>query len=209
MSAQRPRRRAVLAIAGALVAVLCAAAIIAGFTGGTFINSDPEAREPRPSATPRPLKIDAPSDESSSGESDAVDSASTTLASVVDAGNQILQRADGITEGLDAVTTGFVQGELEALAAERKEQGFRQVGASRVVSTSVRSVDLDATPATIVLNACIDSSDVDVLDENGNSLKESLYNPGHPVLHVYSAVRIDGAWKMSTHDIPDDDNACL
>lgn len=108
-----------------------------------------------------------------------------------------------VPDDLADYTTGFVQGEVEAMAAERESLGYTQVGAAVITSIEVRKARLDATTPRITLDVCIDSSGIDVLDSTGASLKASLYDPGHPVLNRYGAEYRDGAWKISTHEIPE------
>jgi hypothetical protein len=67
----------------------------------------------------------------------------------------------------------------------------------------VQSIDLAASPPTAMLEVCIDTSDLDVLDANGESVADQLYRPDHPVMHLYGAVYLDGLWRLSTHQIPD------
>jgi len=116
--------------------------------------------------------------------------------------NQIAQRADGSAIGAEAVATGFVLGEMRAMAQQQQALGHRQVGAASVTSVDVVKRDLKASPPTMVLAVCVDVSDIDVLDSNDRSLKDALYNPGHPVKHLYGAVFTGEVWKVSTHEIP-------
>lgn len=161
------------------------------------------ARTPAPAPTD-PLTIPTPTPAPITDESESAKAADTALDTLVDATNEVLQRADGTVSGAEVVATGFVLGELQALAAERKELGFKQIGEAKVTDITVVSVDLDADPPAMTLNVCVDASGIDVVDESGVSQKDRLYNPGKPVLHTYGAQHIDGLWKLATHDIPDD-----
>jgi len=155
--------------------------------------------------TPPPLKIPIPTPKPVVGEKASEQAALAAAEALLAASNQLLQRGDGGTGGLDTVATGFVRGELEALAAERADFGYTQVGVATITSKEVLSVDLAASPPTVVLEVCIDTSKIDILDPNGKSMKGLLYNPGVPVKHIYGAQHLDGLWKISTHDIPDND----
>lgn len=157
--------------------------------------SSPAATEPLELAPPRRGPIGAPKDE----EIRASESAS----SVVEAVNQIGRRSDGSAIGADAIATGFVLGELESFAQEQRDLGYRQVGEARVTKVTVAEAALDADPPTMTLIVCVDVSDVDVLDAQGNSLGGALYDPGRPVKHLYGAQFEDDVWKISTHEIPD------
>lgn len=128
--------------------------------------------------------------------------ADAAVAALVSVHNQILQRADGGTAGLERVATGFVEGELQALALEREKMGLKQVGKATIRSVKTHSMDLKASPPTIVLEVCIDSSAISLVDANGTSMKNLLSNADAPVMNLYGAVYEDGVWKIKTHDIP-------
>lgn len=136
-------------------------------------------------------------------EAQSAEAADVAITAVVEASTEIAQRADGDTTGLESITTGFVQGELQALADERFQLGYKQIGEAKIVSVTSRDIDLSATPPTVTLDVCIDASGIDVVDAGGNSLKASMYDPGYPTLHTYGAQFVDGLWKIATHEIPD------
>ncbi|UYO96650.1 hypothetical protein OED01_13740 [Microbacterium sp. M28] len=122
---------------------------------------------------------------------------------LVTAADEIAERGDGSAVGLESVATGWALGELQAKAREQFDLGYTQTGKAVVSSVAVIDADLEATPAVITMRVCVDASDIDVHDAAGNSLKDSLYDPGRPVAHLYGAVFEDDTWKISTHDIPD------
>ena len=80
--------------------------------------------------------------------------------------------------------------------------GYTQVGEA-VVTTSVRSIDLTSAPPTASSKSASTPSSLDVLDPPARPSADQLYQPGHPVLHLYGAVFTDGVWRLSTHEIPD------
>lgn len=210
------RRRLVFTVAG--VAVLA----LAGATAGVLLSTAspapdaPGGRAQAP-ASPDAARIPSPTPTEASPtaapvppeEARAVEEATADLEELVRLADAVLQNPEASGVAIDAVAAGFVKGEIEALAAERRDLGYRQVGEARVVSVTPTSVDLAAAPPSMQLAVCIDASAIDVLDADGGSLKAELYNPGHPVLHLYGAQLIDGDWKIATHDIPDDPTSCL
>lgn len=163
----------------------------------------PDSADSAAKKTLAPLSLPAPATESLGDAETTTTAVDAAVASLVAANNEILQRADGGTAGLENVADGFVWGELQAQATEREKLGYKQVGAATVVSTTVRALDLAASPPAAEIGVCIDSSKVDVIDANGNSLSGLLYQPGTPTLNVYGAQYLDGRWKLVTHDIPD------
>ena len=158
-----------------------------------------EEQEPPPPPLEHPMPTPAPLGD----EDEASEAVVTSVETLVAATNEVLQRGDGSFEGIEAVATGFVEGEVQALAIEREHLGYTQTGEAVVTSVNVRAMDLAASPPTAVLEVCIDTSDLDVLDANGESVADQLYRPGHPVMHLYGAVYVDGLWRLSTHEIPD------
>jgi len=169
-----------------------------------------ESPSPQPSESPDreapsvdPLEAAAAAPAPLTDDEDVeVERVAAVTRTVVDVVNEIGIRGDGSAMGAAAVATGFVLGEIEASARERYDLGYRQVGEAKVVETTASDIDLDADPARMTVTVCVDVSDVDVLDEAGNSLKASLYDPGRPVRHIYGAIHVDGAWKLTSHEIP-------
>ncbi|WP_022893725.1 hypothetical protein [Agromyces subbeticus] len=205
-----PRRRRVrwiLAGAGVLALALIAVSI------GVAVNTVPPSPDAAPvdaaeqaeqeEPTPPPVEAPMPTQAPLGDEAVATEAVVVSVNALVDATNEVLQRADGGTEGIESVATGFVEGEVQALALEREQLGYTQVGEATVTSAKVRSLDLAADPPAALLEVCIDTSDLDVLDPNGDSVADQLYRPDHPVMHLYGAVYTDGLWRVSTHEIPD------
>ncbi|WP_226534196.1 hypothetical protein [Microbacterium paraoxydans] len=139
----------------------------------------------------------------SDDEDAEVGRATAAADAVVAALDEVAQRGDGSAVGVEAVATGWVLGEVQSHAREQFDLGYKQTGDAKVTSVTATAVDLSSSPATIMLKVCVDVSDIDVTDAAGNSLKDSLYNPGRPVAHLYGAVFEDKTWKISSHEIPD------
>lgn len=165
--------------------------------------ADPTLAEEEEAPPPPPLELTMPTPSPLGDEAAATEAVVTAAETLVSATNEVLQRADGGFEGIESIATGFVEGELQALAIEREKMGYRQVGEASVSSVAVRDIDLTASPPVALLEVCIDTSDLDVVDSNGTSVADQLYRPDRPVLHLYGAVFTDGLWRLSTHEIPD------
>jgi len=197
----------------AIAATLLAAAVGAGVA---LVSSDVSA--PSASQTDAPIDTGDEDDASedpldsvstptaaplSADEKVEVGRASASVESVITALDEISQRGDGSAVGVEAIATGWVLGELQSRAREQFDLEYQQTGEAVITSLTPTAVDLAAAPATVTFKVCIDVSDIDVIDAAGNSLKDSLYNPGRPVAHIYGAVFEADTWKISTHDIPD------
>lgn len=200
----------VAASALVVLAILAITAVALGFQpiAGSSAAEGPAPAASAPAKAKKPLPALAlpsatPAPAPRAGDQRAsTDAAGAAITSLVSANNQILQRADGGTSGLEKVASGFVQGELQALAAERKRMGFKQVGDAVITSVKTRSVDLEASPPTVVLDVCVDATAIRVVDANGHPVT-GLYQRDAPTLNVYGAQYLDGLWKITTHDIPD------
>jgi hypothetical protein len=199
----RTRTRWILAGVGLAVAGAVAIGIPLVIAPADPPPADPELAEEEEAPPPPPLELTMPTPAPLGDEAAATDAVVTAAETLVSATNEVLQRADGGFEGIESVATGFVEGELQALAIERERMGYRQVGEASVTGVTIRSIDLTASPPVALLEVCIDTSDLDVVDSNGTSVADQLYRPDRPVLHLYGAVFIDGLWRLSTHEIPD------
>lgn len=213
---QKGRRVAFFALLAATAAA-AATAIVGPANVGSIISPDepPVAAtsEPAPrstqseTGTAEPTPTPTPTPTLAPPEQEAVDEAAESASEVVEVINNVLGSEEKeVPTDLSQFASGFVEGEVLAMATEWEKLGYRQVGEAVITEVTLKSSNLEADPQTVELNVCIDSSGIDVLDQNGNSLKESLYNPGHPVLNVYGAVKVDGVWKLTTHEIPTDGN---
>lgn len=196
-----------LAVAVAVFVVVVGLVLTVGLSSGWFTFGG--AEDPKPAATststpaPKPLTLPTPTPGPIGDKTDSVEAVDSTLDSFILATNQVLQRGDGSIDGAETVAAGFVLGELQALAAERKALGYKQVGDAKLTDVTVGAVDLTAKPPTMILSVCVDTSEVDVVDENGASLKDRMYTPDHPVQHTYGAQFLNGTWKIVTHEIPE------
>jgi len=189
-----------LAIAGGIVALSLALTPHTASVGTSEhpVAGDPVQGDDTAGSTATPVPTATPT----SRADVAASAAASAAEDVVSATNAMLTNDNDVPADLTDYTSGFVEGELRALAAERQALGYTQVGKAVITKITTEKAKLTGAHPTVTLNVCIDSSDVDVLDANGKSLKKSLYNPGYPVLNVYGAELISGEWKITTHDIP-------
>jgi len=210
-----PRRRLVVIVTAALLVAAIAFVTTLALsprtaqvpTAGRQSSDQPvdSSATPSPSGTPVPSATGTAADEPADEADAAASAAVSAVTSVVTATNTLLASPGTVPKDLAKYTGGFVEGELRALAAERESLGYTQVGTAVITSITTARTNLDGDPPTIVLNVCIDSSGVDVLDASGASLKASLYDPGHPVLNVYGAQLTGGSWKIISHSLPSPD----
>lgn len=202
------RRRRRLWLWGAAAAVVLAmgvtAVLLLTTPSGSEVAQEAQGEQGNVAST-EPLSVEKPeSAPISDDEAVEVARAQESATAVVAALDEILTRGDGSAVGADAIAADFVLGELQARAQEQMDNGYHQVGEAVVTSVTATDINLAGEPPTMTLLVCVDVSGIDILDAAGNSQRASLYNPGHPVPHIYGAQFLDETWKLASHSIPDD-----
>ncbi|WHS49992.1 hypothetical protein QM007_08730 [Rothia sp. SD9660Na] len=103
------------------------------------------------------------------------------------------------TSQLEAAATGTALDQYLATATEYALAGWHVEGTSTVVGTSrIADGDYMGQPAKI-LEVCLDSSQVKVLDANGNTVSAPQFTRS---LNIFTLVEENGAWKIASHDFP-------
>ncbi len=173
-AARQPQRRKAerLAIAAAAVVTILAVAAIA-----LLVTNDGE-----PAAAPAPVPSVAPSSTPDASPPAAVQTPQDVAAAEAKARyREYLRVSDEIGQNgytssapYDAVTVDPERTNVElAFRTIGRNEGARQIGDVVVASLEVTSVDLEVGPGSypkVVLEACLDVSDVDVIDSTGKSL---------------------------------------
>jgi len=70
-----------------------------------------------------------------------------------------------------------------------------------VIDVAVRSVDVDRTTPVVRMRACLDVTDVETVDLDGNPVQPSS-GEVRRIPHLYSAVYEDGRWLVANHGFP-------
>lgn len=103
------------------------------------------------------------------------------------------------TSQLEAAATGTALDQYLATATEYALAGWHVEGTSTVVGTPrIADGDYTGQPAKI-LEVCLDSSQVKVLDANGNTVSAPQFTRS---LNIFTLVEENGAWKIASHDFP-------
>lgn len=102
---------------------------------------------------------------------------------------------------LSAVAQGLALGDFQAEIADFEQQGVHQVGTPTIISATVMQSDLVSTPPTATVNVCLDRADVQILDAQGNDVRD----PAAPtrILTVWSMAQVDGSWKLTDRTFTD------
>ncbi|MBJ2119701.1 hypothetical protein I6N91_01750 [Arthrobacter sp. MSA 4-2] len=130
--------------------------------------------------------------------------ASTVSRAYVGKTASVLAAAETPTaDELKALAVGPAQGAILAQAAEFESNNWRQEGVPTIAGLEIVAYDGAATPARMTVNACIDSSKVRVVTDEGVVLREGSARSRS--LNVLSLVRGDGGtWLVEEISFPDD-----
>ncbi|TFD14066.1 hypothetical protein E3T37_14175 [Cryobacterium sp. TMT2-10] len=107
----------------------------------------------------------------------------------------------GATDDLTAAASGAILAEAQNDTQELETNGWKREGAATIEALTIVRSDPAADPATVVAQACVDSSKVRTLDADG----EPVGTPGtQRALNLYTLQYISGAWKVVARSFPDD-----
>ncbi|WP_022867605.1 hypothetical protein [Schaalia vaccimaxillae] len=101
---------------------------------------------------------------------------------------------------LSSVLSGFALGEYEALASQYADEGLRQEGNAVLEDPQILS-DL-STEDSFVLQACVDSTKVKILNEAGKDVRAS--GALDRALTLFTFVNEDDTWKLEKQGFTDD-----
>lgn len=197
-----------LAGAVALASVGLSLGLIAA-TGPTAADAPGSAAptEPRPqpddTAVPSPRPTPPPTAEAPA-EVLTPTAAGGALADFLDEVAEVVaDPADGIAD-LDDFATGAILAELENDQLELADNGWTRSGRESVVSLEVTATDPDATPPTAIVEACIDSKNVVLLDAAGKPIVSGMTPKQKRSINIYTLVLEGGTWLVADRTFPDE-----
>lgn len=200
-----PRRTIILAVGVVVAVVLLICLVVVG---------RPDVHPGRDAAdipgVSRPLPSDEPSVVAEPANLDPEQAARDAEALVTDflgLADDALQ-TNTVPPELEAVAGGTALGEVEGMVEDYDSLDYRQVGDTKIIQVTALETTVDGETPSVLVQACIDTADVDVLDADGASLGALLYHPGHPVPHTYVVEVVDGSWRTVAHQVPDGDATC-
>lgn len=103
-------------------------------------------------------------------------------------------------DALVTVAAGPALQELQALVQEFDDNGWSMVGTPEVVSSTVVSVDAEADPPSAVIEVCLDSSGVDVVDSSGTSQLDE--RAPQRALNIFTMDLVEGRWVLRERTFP-------
>lgn len=171
---------------------------------GAAVSADPTPTNPAPTnpappTTPAPVATSDPSAPEGTVSPEiattAVESLLVTLASDPEG-----VQPDDTT--LTSLATGAILNEIAADTQELEANGWTRTGVAKVDGVRIISNDPSANPATAVVEVCVDSTDVRLLDVAGDVIGDPLATPRS--LNIYSLVSEGGVWRVAARTFPDE-----
>jgi hypothetical protein len=106
------------------------------------------------------------------------------------------------TDGLASLAADEALLQVRATALEYEVLGWRQVGTPVVAFARVLEAELEADPPRVRVEVCLDHTDVDVVDDAGNSVVDP--SASRRALNLFGLERRDGVWVVVDRDLPVD-----
>ncbi|WP_217181696.1 hypothetical protein [Streptomyces sp. AC495_CC817] len=182
-----------------IVGTIIAFAVVPGLADNGRGSPQAEA-SPTPTVTATPAPAASPRPTAELDDADASDVLETALAvPIATVGTDV-----DLAELLKNIAVGSYSKELEAQWQELISQGWTMSGTPTIVSSEVTALDTDSSPPTASVTACIDSSDVAMLDSAGAPIGDASAQMPR-ALHLFTLTQgDDGIWRISSHSFPND-----
>lgn len=202
------RMQIAVVIIAALLLVIAASVIVWWMTPADVDDAAPSSA-PTPAQSEPAAPAQSASDDAQSAEpepahqpaalislDEAVAQADAALAAIADA---LADPASAVDEDLSSVLSGFALDEFNSQAEEWDKGGMYQSG--RPVITDPSIIETAEDGSYFVLEACVDSSGVQVFNEAGMDLRQDQTTRW---LMDFTFVSVEGAWKLDMQSFPDD-----
>ena len=185
-----------------VVAVICAVLLLVLIvTAVRFLRATPgEDSEGSPSSAPSTVappenatpERTAPATPLTDGEAadTTLEALTRTATALSDPGNPV---------DLSDVLTGSALDEYLAQSEEFMNTGVHQEGAPTIENARITNTSEDGT--SLEVEACVDSSAVQVLNDQGTDLRASQPKRS---LTIFTLTNPDGSWKLASETFPDD-----
>ncbi|MDH2443057.1 hypothetical protein QDR37_03760 [Amnibacterium sp. CER49] len=208
-----PSSRALSVTAATALTLTVGATVAAGLLLPAHPAHRTAAAPPAPTATSAPAHTTAPAPRTTTAPLPAsttaalatrtitTRSATAAVATYVQAVDSVTP--DSLTGAITPVVAGQAKAELQAQQLEFESNGWTVHGTTRVDGVRVLGSDPASATPTARVQACIDSSDVTLLDAHGKPVV------AHPqavrrALNLYSLAYTDGTWHIVAHSFPAD-----
>jgi hypothetical protein len=103
---------------------------------------------------------------------------------------------------LDQVAIGAMYEEIEATRVEFEAMNWTQIGTPTIADLRIVAPPTEAAPNDAVVEICLDSSGVRIVDSSGNDVRTTAA-PARS-LNIYLLRWLDDRWVAAAHTFPDD-----
>lgn len=188
---------AIAAVVLAFAATIGAFALSSNTPGEAGAGASPSAT---PTVTASPAPAAPPTEVGEIDDDQALTTIETALAAPIGSAGT----ADDLAAVLKNVAVDSYAAELEAQWQELVSQGWSITGTPTLVSTQITALDAASDPPTAEITACVDSSDVTMLDADGKPIGDATAKMPR-ALHLFTLVQgSDDIWRISAHSFPND-----
>ncbi|AMB57553.1 lipase chaperone [Microterricola viridarii] len=205
------RRRIITAIAALAALAIAAAAWVAltqsptpTATGPVASSRPSTATEGAPAQSPAATAPAAPAPTAGAAAPLTPETVADTVTTLVTAAAELSPDATEPPEQLAAVASGAILDEIKNDQLELQANGWTRTGTPKVLDVTIVSSDTTSTPATVVTQACIDSSDVQTLDSDGASLQGAGTAGPHRALNIFTFEQSGTSWRIIARSFPDE-----
>ncbi|PPL19885.1 hypothetical protein [Microterricola pindariensis] len=207
------RRRILTALAALAVLAVAATAWVAltqsapTSTAGPLASARPSAATPVPTPTASAPAAATPAPPAGVAAPLTPEAVADTVTTLVTAAAELSPNATEAPDQLTAVASGAILDEIKNDQLELQANGWTRTGTPQVLNVTIVSSDTTATPATVVAQACVDSSDVQTLDSDGASLQGAGSAGSHRALNLFTFEQSGDSWRIIARSFPDE-TAC-
>jgi hypothetical protein len=179
-------------------AVVAAVALSAAVLTGCTPEPEPVTTSPAPASTPV-----------FASEAEALAAAEASYAAYQATIDAILATGGEAPEQISAFATGDALNGALASAADFQADGLHSTGAVKFKLEKVQRISPDGSNPVVVVYACLDVSDVDVLDSNGDSAVSSTRPPLQPLVLSFDLVGTENRLLVSKRDGWSGEDLCV
>jgi cytoskeletal protein RodZ len=162
------------------MAVLVTVALVAGVLIGFLVitqSDDDVVPAPTPTTTePSPSATTSTTSQPPSPEEAAIAAAEAVYGDYLRVSDEITTAGDGDVSALETVAIGEALTQAQVAAENYQLAGIRRVGGVELAALTASGVTLTSDPPEVVLDACLDVSETDLIGPDG----ESVTSPDDP-----------------------------
>ena len=193
----RSRKRLVIAVIGAVLLLVLAIVAVRALRAAPEDGPGDGATSPSTSAPTAPDESTSPSRTAPVTPLSEEEAADTTLDALTRTATALSD--PGNPADLSEVLTGSALDAYLAQAEEFMNTGVHQEGAPTIENARITNSSEDG--ASLEIEACVDSSSVRVLNDQGTDLPASQPKRS---LTIFTLTNPDGSWKLASETFPDD-----